>query len=95
MRRSGRQDATSRVAHAELIGTKAKVVASNDPTLLGLQGTVVDETERTFVLEKDDGRAVRVGKRGQRFAFVLEGEPVEVDGSALAHHPADRIKKMR
>lgn len=94
MRRSA-DESTSRIAREELIGLTATVVASADPGLQGLRGRIVDETERTFVLEKDDGREVRVGKRGQRFAFDLPDGRVEADGAALAHHPSDRIKKLR
>lgn len=77
----------------ELIGLAAEVVESPDPTQVGLRGRVVDETQRTLVL--DDGEASRrVAKRHRTFAFDLDGGTVRVDGDAIAHRPKDRTKKV-
>lgn len=87
-------DLTARLAREELVGRQARVAVSNDPTLLGREGTVVNETMKTLTLEDGDDRVV-VGKRGQRFAFTVDDHVVLLDGDAIAHRPEDRIKKAR
>jgi ribonuclease P protein subunit POP4 len=85
------------VAKGELIGLEVGVVESGDPTLVGLEGVIVDETRNTFKIERaSNGREATVPKRGQSFAFrTLEGERVQLDGEALSFAPQDRTKKAR
>ena len=56
---------------------------------------MVDETLNTFVVERDDGREVRVAKAPCVFAFETRDGPVELDGLRLRYRPEDRIKKVR
>lgn len=84
----------SELARDELVGREVRVAATNDPTLAGLEGVVVDETMATFTVETGDRRRV-VAKTGQTFAFNTEGAPVLLDGSAIVYRPEDRIKKAR
>lgn len=83
------------VGRDELIGRSVKVVQSTDAGLVGLSGTVVDETLRTLTLRKADGREVRVGKRGQSFEVATPKGPVRLDGAAIEFRPEDRTKKVR
>ena len=79
----------------ELIGRAVTVAASADAGLVGLAGTVVDETLRTLTLRRPDGREVRVGKRGQVFEVATPKGPVRLDGAAIEFRPEDRTKKVR
>jgi len=82
------------IAH-ELIGLRAKVVSSSDPTLLGLEGLIIDETKNTLLIEAQ-GRMKRLLKQTCVFSFYLEdGESVLVDGKALCKRPEDRVKLLR
>ena len=91
-----RLDGTSRaVARGELIGLGVRIVASADPGLVGQSGTVVDETLRTFTIDRADGRPVRVGKRENTFEFATPRGPVRVVGSAIEYRSAERTKKVR
>ena len=83
------------VARGELIGLAASVVESADKGLVGLAGTVVDETLRTISLRRADGRIVRVGKRESTFEFATAKGPVRVVGAAMEFRPEDRTKKVR
>lgn len=87
-------DRASQLARDELIGRDVRVAVSNDPTLVGLTGTIVDETMKTLSIEAGGARHI-VGKIGQTFAFNLEGEDVLLDGKAIAYRPEDRIRKAR
>lgn len=91
-----RLDGPARAAgRDELIGRDAKVIQSSDAGLVGLSGTVVDETLRTLTLRKADGREVRVGKRGNVFEVATPKGPVRLDGAAIEFRPEDRTKKVR
>ncbi len=75
----------------ELIGLKCKVVRSTNPSLLGKEGMVVDETKNLIVLLKLK-REYKIPKKEVTFQFLLDGDPVEVDGKFLKKRPEDRIK---
>ncbi|MCX6767486.1 MAG: ribonuclease P protein subunit [Candidatus Micrarchaeota archaeon] len=76
-------------ALGEFIGKKVRVAASSCKGVQGIEGTVLDETANTFVLETRRGRK-RILKKGS--VFLFEGE--EVPGSLLIHRPEDRTKKL-
>ena len=76
----------------ELIGLRVRVAESEDPTLSGREGVVIDETKKTLVLE-DGKRRIKLIKDQTRLEFALGGKVVEVDGKVLVGRPEDRIKK--
>lgn len=78
----------------EYIGLAVTVVQSPSRTIEGLHGTVVDETRNTLVVEKPDGRAVRIPKAGCLFRFEKGGKRFEVEGSAICFRPEERPKKV-
>lgn len=77
----------------ELIGLKAKVVDSSNPKNVGIKGRIVDETRNILVIEKTDGKEVKLVKEENVFVFDLGGERISVDGKILVGRPEDRIKK--
>ena len=83
------------VLRHELIGLKARVTNSSDPTLLDTYGTIVDET-RDMLLIEQAGRAKIVPKASSKFTFTIpSGEEVEVDGAKLVGQPEERVKRRR
>ena len=78
----------------EFIGLRVRVKESTDPSKRGLEGTVVDETLNTFLIDVG-GKLKRVAKKECRFAFFTGGEWVCIDGRLLMARPEDRIKKER
>lgn len=81
------------VLQHELIGLKVGIVNSTDPGLIGVQGTIIDETRETFVIEQA-GKSKIVPKANAIFRIILpSGEAIEVDGAKLVARPEDRIKK--
>jgi RNase P/RNase MRP subunit p29 len=79
------------VARQELVGRAVRIADSTDPGLVGLEGTVVDESLRTLSIRRPDGREVRVGKRESVFDFG----GVRVPGAAIEFRSEDRTKKVR
>lgn len=77
----------------ELIGLEVAILRAADPSLVGVQGHVVDETRNMLVVEAG-GREKSVPKEGTLFRFELQGG-VEVDGDEILYRPEDRVKKAR
>lgn len=79
----------------ELIGLKVKISNSNNYSLIGLKGMIIDETYNTIKIEtKKDKKEKIIPKLGTTFIFHLpNGKKVEVDGKVLINRPEDRIKK--
>jgi len=78
------------VAH-ELCGLAVEVVDSTDRSRIGTGGKVVWETQHTLVIATGDGEKV-VPKAECAFVFDLPPK-VRVEGSAIHHKPADRVKR--
>ncbi|MEM4245779.1 MAG: ribonuclease P protein component 1 [Candidatus Bathyarchaeia archaeon] len=79
----------------ELIGLQAKVDSSRDPTLLGLEGEIVDETRNTLTLETRGGRKM-IPKDVVSLKIALpSGQTVRVKGDLLVGRPEERIKQHR
>ena len=83
----------SNLIRHELIGLKAKVVESTNPSNLGIEGKVVDETYKTLVIVQEKKKR-RVFKAQAVFEFTLPSrKKVQVQGGLLEARPWDRIKK--
>jgi len=83
---------TNLVRH-ELIGLTAKIVKARNPQNIGIQGKVVNETQKTLVIESE-GKEKRVFKNTITLRFTLPSKKiVEVDGKLLVGRPWERIKK--
>lgn len=76
----------------ELVGLTCRVVAAENPDLIGLDGRVVVETKKTLGL--DGGTRVRtVPKAGTTFEFTLpDGQCAVVVGDRLVARPARRTE---
>lgn len=83
------------MGRGELIGLPVRVSEANDAGLVGLSGTVVDETLRTITVRRDDGRESRLSKEGATFEFTTPQGKVRVVGAAIVFRPEDRTKKVR
>ena len=82
------------VARHELIGHLV-TVESRSAGHNGLEGTVVDETKNTFLVEREGGSVIRVPKPGNRFVFRVGNERFAIHGDELTFRPEDRTKKVR
>ena len=75
--------------HMPWLSRNITVVDSLDPTLVGLSGTVIEETRRTIRVLTDSGR-VRLAKNVISFR-IDSGELIE--GSSVIQRPEDRINR--
>lgn len=76
----------------DLVGLRLRIVQASDGGMVGMEGTVVDETRETLVIDGDRRRTVP--KRGNAFEFTLEdGSTTVVEGDTIAYRPEDRVKR--
>lgn len=77
----------------ELIGLSARVVKSSHPGFLGVQGKVVNETQKTLIISCGNKRKI-IPKHASVFLFKLpDGVEVEISGEDIIGRPEDRIEK--
>jgi ribonuclease P protein subunit POP4 len=77
----------------ELIGLRVRVAESANRKNVGITGKVIDETRNIFVIEKTNGKEVRLAKEHNVFVFFLNRQKVRIEGDVLVGRPEDRIKK--
>ncbi|MEM3154694.1 MAG: ribonuclease P protein subunit [Candidatus Woesearchaeota archaeon] len=77
----------NQIIHAEWIGTHIRVITAANKTQEGIEGTAVDETRNTIVVETPKGL-----KRVQKHGSVLEINGEEVRGDEVLAAPEERIK---
>lgn len=79
-----------------LIGFKVKVERHVDPSLEGVEGTVVVETRNTLLILTRGRGLVRVLKEHGVFTVELEGgEYIRIPGRELNGNPVERVKEYR
>jgi len=83
----------SNLIYHNLVGRRARVITSTDPTQVGMEGKVIDETSHTLTISSGLGNRI-VPKAISTFAFYLPEEAV-VKGSEIALSPEDRLKKLQ
>ena len=77
----------------ELIGLEAEVIEATDRTIVGLKGTVVDETRNMLMIETN-GKEKNLQKHGTIFRFSLPDDTgVIVKGDEIQFRPEDRVKR--
>lgn len=75
--------------HMPWLSRAITVVDSPDPSLIGLRGTILEETRRTIRVLTENGR-VRLAK--DVITFTIDSGRV-IDGTAVTQRPEDRINR--
>ena len=81
----------------ELIGLEVTIVTHLDPSLIGMNGRVMDETRSMFLVRTEE-KEKKVAKKGALFEFNVPGPrgtmKIVLKGDDLVHRPEDRTKKL-
>ena len=72
----------------ELIGSRIEIIESNNKTLIGKKGKIIDETKNTFTI-KNNIKEIKVIK--SHITIKINGQ--EIQGKKLVSRPQDRIRK--
>jgi len=79
----------------ELIGLHVKILEYPDQKLIGLEGRILDETYKSFLIETLNGRIIRVFKEHGIFQFITpQNSRFIVKGIRLVGRPEDRLKNI-
>jgi len=76
----------------ELIGAKVKVVKSSDWKQNGVDGTIIDETKNTFLIDTPKG-IKRIIKNISTFAFEINRNIYIIDGKEINFRSYERTEK--
>ena len=72
------------IFYHELIGLELKVVDSSNPSLIGLSGTVIDETKKTLLVEvKEKVPSGDLGSNQENFNFICVDKLIQKDVSVF------------
>ncbi len=77
------------VSH-ELIGLKTEITQSSNKQIIGLNGTIMDETKSMFVLNTKNG-IKRISKMNNTWKFLINNVEKVINGSSIAKRPFDRL----
>lgn len=77
----------------ELIGLEIEIVKSNNRTLEGLKGKILDESKNMFKIETDDHKIKNIIKNQVKIMINLNQKKYIIDGKQLVGRPEDRLKK--
>ncbi|MBS3116173.1 ribonuclease P protein subunit [Candidatus Woesearchaeota archaeon] len=73
----------------ELIGQEVEIVASTNPSHIGVKGKVIDETKATLIIE-EGVKPKTFLKNNVTFKICKNGKIIV--GSTISKRPEDRIK---
>jgi ribonuclease P protein subunit POP4 len=83
------------ILYSTFIGLEIEISNSSQHELIGLKGKVVDETKNLLVIEKEDGKQVKLPKVSSVFKFTLDdGSKMEILGKKICFRPEERPKKV-
>jgi len=71
----------------EYIGENVQITKSKNKSLIGLQGTIIDETKNTFKIKTKEKTKVVLKNTS---TFIIKGQ--KITGEKITKKPQDRIK---
>lgn len=81
------------LAH-EIIGLDARVIESSDPTITGLQGTIVFESKNMISI-RSGGKIRRIAKSiAKTIEIQAQSGACFISGPTLIARPEDRISRL-
>ena len=80
--------------YSTFIGLNVEIINSSQRNLVGLKGSIVDETKNLIVIESK-GKEVQVPKVSSVFRFYLSGGTVDVEGRKITFRHYERPKKVK
>ncbi len=78
------------LASHELIGLQTEIYKSSNPQLVGLNGTIIDETKSMFKINTNVG-VKSIAKETSSWKFSIENKDIVIDGKKITKRSFDRI----
>jgi len=74
----------------ELIGLRTEIIESSNSQIIGLNGTIIDETKSMIMIDTANGTKM-IAKSNNSWKFSIDNKDIIVNGSKIAKRPFDRI----
>jgi ribonuclease P protein subunit POP4 len=75
----------------EIVGLETEIIESSNQQVIGLNGTVVDETKSMFTINTKEGLK-KIPKKLNKWKFFFNKTTAEIDGNLLVKRPEDRLR---
>lgn len=82
------------ISRSELIGLSIEITESENESLIGLRGKIIDETKNILTLETKKG-IKKIIKSQIKFKMEANNKKIEVNGKLITNRPEDRLKRTR
>lgn len=80
------------ILHEEFIGLPFEVTNATNASLIGMHGTIIDETQYSFVVETARGRK-RLLKHHITITILQGEKKYQIAGKKIIKRPYERVKK--
>ncbi len=81
---------TDTISRHEFIGLETKIIDSSNPQVVGLNGTIINETKSMFTLNTQKGMKM-IPKLTNDWGFSIKGKNLIVKGTTITKRPHERI----
>jgi len=78
------------ISRHEFIGLETKIIDSSNPQVVGLNGTIINETKSMFTLNTEKGTKM-IPKLTNDWGFSIKGKNLIVKGTTITKRPHERI----
>jgi ribonuclease P protein subunit POP4 len=78
------------ISRHEFIGLETQIVNSSNQQVIGLNGTIINETKSMFIINTQKG-IKKIPKSTNEWKFSIQGKESIVNGSKIAKRPFERI----
>ena len=78
------------ISRHEFIGLETKIINSSNPQVIGLNGTIINETKSMFTINTEKGMKM-IPKSTNDWEFTINGKNMTIKGSTITKRPFERI----
>ena len=78
------------ISRHEFIGLNTQIINSSNPQVIGLNGTIINETKSMFTINTKKGMK-NIPKFTNEWKFIIQGKETIVNGSKIAKRAFERI----
>ena len=82
---------TKNIAQHEFIGLKTEISNSTNSQIIGINGTIINETKSMFTLKTIKGEKI-FSKSDSIWEFIVNNQQITVNGSKISKRPFDRMR---
>ncbi len=78
------------ITQHEFIGLDTQITESTNSEIIGLNGTIINETKSMFTLKTIKGTKL-IPKSNNTWKFNVNNQQITIDGSKIQKRPFDRL----